>query len=830
MTEEYDEEVVFENSPLFQYLQDLGHTDFEACPTVSQEEEPCAGGGEGPFPQEEPCLSRDGLFWSLADALWRQSFFHQGGVAEHQEQQLDADFRQYSLRTILEQDVLLQEDVELIELLDPSILSAGSSSDSAPAAAPPAPRFLATPTLWDLAVLAAFVAVLAALRSVEGGPGPLLVVPWLLALAAFLALRGRGCGGRAACSGACAPAGAAAAAGAGQPRPHRPGAQVPAPPAGDRGHLPRVHTSRAPRSQQLLGLRKASYRTLRSAFRASRLATCHMLKSYPTAPCLSQLCAFPLTLSATYPMDSEIDNVTNYVSTVPLKELGLGLGAEHLTDEQVQELTDDYSLPALKVWSSSCGWGRARSSSGGWPCCCRRAGTSGGGGRRWGDGGVPGQRRYRWPAHQVVAEVTGPLVRALSGCLGNLRRSYDFHRYFETQRQSQGSERARVARQKCRELNSLHASVRSLQLHLKALLNEMIILEDELEKLMVSRETTEVTDSGYQELQDRLRLLQPHMQASSTCWDDTVAQVERMLRRAGSRPDDSLAGTPGETEENASPLLPTPPPKITFIQDRDPVPEEQELEAYVSDSDSDEEWRGPLLDLLSPEERERQRREREESRRVLLELKSVLGMRASDKERQKWKQLLFSDQGHCLLSPQNLRDPLTRQTSRNQRAERATVRRTVRTTGGTPTPLPRRRSSAAEAPSGRETARAPAPDGKAETLHYQYDGSAGAEPGAERNGADWPFVARVPAVTVMDRLTELHGSATLSFSSALAAQVAARSHAFANMEEQTFGDEDEDEEEEEEEGEREEGQEEDGQGLEEDVMSQPRTSRQTDQD
>lgn len=36
-----------------------------------------------------------------------------------------------------------------------------------------------------------------------------------------------------------------------------------------------------PRSQQLMGLRKALYRALRSAFRASRRATCHMLKAYP---------------------------------------------------------------------------------------------------------------------------------------------------------------------------------------------------------------------------------------------------------------------------------------------------------------------------------------------------------------------------------------------------------------------------------------------------------------------------------------------------------------------------------------------------------------------
>lgn len=60
----------------------------------------------------------------------------------------------------------------------------------------------------------------------------------------------------------------------------------------------------------------------------------------------------------------------------------------------------------------------------------------------------------------------------------------------------------------------------------------MIILEDDLEKLMVSRELTELTLDGYQDLSERLQQLQPHMQASTSCWEDTVSQVERMLRRA----------------------------------------------------------------------------------------------------------------------------------------------------------------------------------------------------------------------------------------------------------------------------------------------------------
>lgn len=65
----------------------------------------------------------------------------------------------------------------------------------------------------------------------------------------------------------------------------------------------------------------------------------------------------------------------------------------------------------------------------------------------------------------------------------------------------------------------------------------------------------------------------------------------------------------------------------------------------MSDSDSDGEPGGSWPDMLSPEERERQHREKEESRRVLFELKAVLGFRASDGERMKRKQLLFNDQG-----------------------------------------------------------------------------------------------------------------------------------------------------------------------------------------
>ena len=67
----------------------------------------------------------------------------------------DCVFGQYSVRCILDQDVLLQEDVELIELLDPSLLTLTSSPSglSSPAHGLPRPSFIATPSIWCVATL-----------------------------------------------------------------------------------------------------------------------------------------------------------------------------------------------------------------------------------------------------------------------------------------------------------------------------------------------------------------------------------------------------------------------------------------------------------------------------------------------------------------------------------------------------------------------------------------------------------------------------------------------------------------------------------------------------
>ncbi|MBN3316286.1 VEZA protein, partial [Atractosteus spatula] len=776
-----------QNSPLFQYLQDLGHTDFETCPAVSQEEGQCTG-EEGPLLQDIPTTPRAGLFLKLANALLKWSPFQKGTMSDGPEQQLDVGFRQYSLHTILEQEVLLQEDVELIELLDPSILSTGTSPE-AQSGSQPGLHFLAAPSVWDLSVLAAFTGVLVGHHFLTEGLSWVGLCPWLLALTAYLLLRGLSLWRTArlqrtmrSCSGRLEELTANSRAFTSLVR--KALRLIQETEVISRGFT--LVSAACPfnkagqqRSQQLLGLRKAVYRSLRAAVRASRLATCHML--------------------STYPLNSEIDNVTNYVSTVPLKELGLGLSEERLSDEQAQELTDDYNLPALKVLFQL--W----------------VGQSSEFFRRMALLLSPVQKQEQPDSclmHQAVSEVTEPLRRTLTGCLGDLRRSYDFHRYFETQHLPKGGpEQAGRVRQKCRELNSLYTAIRSLQLHLKALLNDshdctwgrrrrrlqsppihpplsrlsfeqleergnprrqyhlppgtssghrgVIILEDELEKLMVSREPAEMTCAGYQDLQNKLQLIQPHMQASSSCWEEAVAQVDKMMRRA----TNCTGKNESPEKSEVPPIIPAAQP-VAQIEDRDPVPEEQELEAYVEDSDSDGEHHGSLFDFLSPEDRERQKKEREESRRVLQELKSVLGLRASEAERQKWKQLLFSDQ--AVLKPAV---PVGSSDLEGTSAPPLDTDSHERESG----------QDNHVAAGGRERQSAPSPSdteteyccGRAEREETQHG------PVQEQ---------RAPA---SERLAGLHGSSAVSFSSALAAQVAARSHAFSCMQEQTFGDEEE---------------------------------------
>ncbi|XP_042647939.1 vezatin isoform X6 [Tyto alba] len=616
MTPEFDEEVVFENSPLYQYLQDLGHTDFEVCSSVSQKAEQCAA-AERQKEQTVHAAQKQGILSKLVEFFRSWFPFLQYKKNDDILHRLDVGFRFDTLRTILQQEVLLQEDVELIEFLDPSILSAGQCKQQENRQLPTL-RSLATPNIWDVSLFLAFVSVLLMLPSWWKESSWLL---WGLVLLVYAVFRVWGTWRTAKLQMSlrkyCIQLEETVANSRAFTNLVRKALRlIQETEVISRGFtllLDRVSAAcpfnkagQHP-SQHLIGLRKAVYRSVRANFRASRLATLYMLKNYP--------------------LNSESDNVTSYICVVPFKELGLGLSEEQVSEEEAHNLTDGFSLPALKVLFQL--WvGQSSEFFRRLVLLLSPANAS----------PKPLVSPERLP-HHILSDVTQGLPHTHAACLEELKRSYEFYRYFETQHQS-GFEWPTRTKQKSRELNSLQTAVRSLQLHLKALLNEVIILEDELEKLVSTKETPELTIEAHQVLEQKLKYIQPHIQASNSCWEEAISQVERM---GGRNPNKK-----GKIEVSCDNLqrttVPLTQPAI-YIENKDPIPEEQELEAYVDYSDTENEYKREDFYCFSQEERERQERERQESKRVLQELKSVLGFKASEIERQKWKQLLFSDHG-----------------------------------------------------------------------------------------------------------------------------------------------------------------------------------------
>ncbi|KAM6291707.1 vezatin isoform 3-T3 [Porphyrio hochstetteri] len=789
--------VAISNSPLYQYLQDLGHTDFEVCSPVSQKAEQCAA-AESQKERSVLAAQKQGILSKLVeffrswfpflqykkndDILHRLSYcprqiWHTGTGknissqcedVKNMEEKLksnvceieDVGFRFDTLRTILQQEVLLQEDVELIEFLDPSILSAGQCKQQENRQLPTL-RSLATPNIWDVSLFLAFVSALLMLPSWWEESSWL---PWGLVVLVYAVFRVWGTWRTAKLQMSlrkyCLLLEETVANSRAFTNLVRKALRlIQETEVISRGFtllLDRVSAAcpfnkagQHP-SQHLIGLRKAVYRSVRANFRASRLATLYMLKNYP--------------------LNSESDNVTSYICVVPFKELGLGLNEEHVSEEEAHNLTDGFSLPALKVLFQL--WvGQSSEFFRRLVLLLSPANAS----------PKPLVSPERLP-HHILSDVTQGLPHTHAACLEELKRSYEFYRYFETQHQP-GFERPARTKQKSRELNSLQTAVRSLQLHLKALLNEVIILEDELEKIVSTKETPELTTEAHQVLEQKLKFIQPHIQASNSCWEEAISQVEKM---SGRNPNKK-----GKLEVSCDNLqrttVPLTQPAI-YIENKDPIPEEQE-------------------------ERERQERERQESKRVLQELKSVLGFKASEIERQKWKQLLFSD--HAAVKPLSPVEPLKplnnleshmNSDTEKQDCSQSCNKSEEKDSNPKVNAADKGRTEYLYEDPEMETDKDSTTDegistGAEERLCYRHEGEVEELKLSNMDGAE---VSQPPPEDALHskikhRLAQLHISTDLNFTSGLAAQVAARSFAFTTMQEETFGDEEEEEEEEKEE-------------------------------
>ncbi|XP_078276331.1 vezatin [Rhinoraja longicauda] len=755
MGEVFDEELVLENSPLYQYLHDVGHADFETCPSSPRVEE------RSPSELDIPVVPKRSFLSKLVDVIQKWNPFSETKRRKDLES-LDMDFQLSALSTILEQEVLLQEDMELIELLDPSILRSTQAQQQR-GGHQPARCLSGSPSIWDLSTLAAFASVFIVTSNLNDA------FPWVMVgmfgLGLYLVCRGFGLWKRARLQQSMRKyskclSNLVTSSRAFNSLVRKSLRQIQEVEVISRGFMlvtaaypaSKLGSSRQLQGQQLIGLRKAVYNAVKSTYRASRLATCYLLKCYP--------------------LNAEIDNVTNYLCAIPLSELGLGLNEDALSDEEAQELTDGYSLGPLKILLQLC------------------VGQSSEFFRRLILLLSPIQTAHKSRvspgnlAHQIVAEVIDSLSHAVTVRLEELKRSYELHRYLQHQPNLKTPKRTS---QQSSRLKNIYAVVRSLQLHLKVLLTEVITLEDHLEKLHESREQQEIMPDVYHDLDQKLKLIKPHVEATMGCWEEAGNLVDKLDKSSRGHKEG-----PGALDNNLLPASQSSEKTVVKIKDQDPVPEEQEFEAYVEESDSDGDFRSGAFSRSSPEEREKEKREREESRRVLQELKSVLGFKASELERQKWKQLLFNDQAALTaLPPMNKALP----------EEEAVAPQDIGANDHQGCEEDWQQKDLGQldtSPDGQECCSALACESTDDTTISDVTGigdadgsSAHCSDPTDREQEDSPSPFCEPQQTaIRRRLAERHGPSSLHLTSALAVQAAARSLTFTCFQEQTFGDDD----------------------------------------
>uniref|UniRef100_UPI00358F3E57 vezatin n=1 Tax=Myxine glutinosa TaxID=7769 RepID=UPI00358F3E57 len=609
MAEDCDEEVVFRDSPLYQYLQDVGVTDFELADPVSVKERLENDGGGKTSPSDRTSwpslLERIRLKFSVAAAcLWE---WWPLLVRE----EVDDTCRRQVVSCILSSSALLHDDLKLIDLFAPGAITESGGephrckSDGETHG-----------VTWFSAACLAVLAVMIAIFSVHKTyPSTWLLLTLLLilvttcvALTQLLkkwfkrkkllmsqeelqqlvhgieqlgSLAGRAI--RFVQESEVIARGFTLST-----------ADLPT----------RVLDSGVRAKLQHTELRQSLYQAVRLALLALRQATADMLKSYP--------------------IDAEVDNLVNFLLNVPLGDLGLGLAhrGENLTEELVLEETEDYSLQALKV------------------------------------------------LRQLYLAQASEYLRHLALLLFIIPSSLAFHQYclprllfdlipgpaptvmaahqsldcdYERERRRWTRRLTLASAQKGAERMKQHgeqfllaSALRSLQHHLAAAAQWALETEDELEQCAVSDKPTIPS----RELSARLGQIEPHLDAGKACWEEATLRLRRIL---GAKPSDS-----GQTK-----ILTTtqdghykqPPTRTTNVSaDKNPVPEDEEFEALVELGDEGEDRRcrprGDLQETMA-EEKERECQERQEARRMLQELRSVLGWRTSQEERSIRNRLLY---------------------------------------------------------------------------------------------------------------------------------------------------------------------------------------------
>ncbi|CAE1176241.1 unnamed protein product [Acanthosepion pharaonis] len=286
-----------------------------------------------------------------------------------------------------------------------------------------------------------------------------------------------------------------------------------------------------------------------------------------------------------YPLIDEVDKASTYLANIPLQDYGPSLQEVEDDDEskeKLSQLTDDFSVTALKAMLYLYSMQQSEFVRRLALCFCVNA--------------QPEAQRGKVDSSlcQLIVNLNKRLLLE-SMKLGN---SYEFHRSSFQERDAKSSPVNQ--KQAMSSVSELYMAIHSLDLHLRAALHRSFALSTELEKF--SEDETQQNLEMIAEGENMDEKIQDNLSKKENLWYEQLESVKAELEACR-----------GCWEVVSSLFMPL----QVFEDYTDPDKDEFECD-YVH---------------LSPEEREKRQQDREESRRMMFELRNVIAVRATDMER-----------------------------------------------------------------------------------------------------------------------------------------------------------------------------------------------------
>lgn len=194
------------------------------------------------------------------------------------------------------------------------------------------------------------------------------------------------------------------------------------------------------------------------------------------------------------------------------------------------------------------------------------------------------------------------------------------------------------------KMNDLDIAVHSLDLHLQAALLRVRKLSVLLKHS--ANQDTGTTDklTSSQPMESLLDQIKQELLASKGCWEEGLERLQKLYKY-----QPSPAERPNEGEKRTiHAQIPVDVPPIDLFNTSPPIIEDEVFEAYIDeevDTDPDYSWD----EYLTPEEKERKKREKQEALRLLTELKSVISVRAEEMGR---RERIAQERKYGTMSPE----------------------------------------------------------------------------------------------------------------------------------------------------------------------------------